>query len=129
MPSVDTNVLVRLVTKDDPRQYAKIKSYLEKHRSVFVSLLSVFELVWVLVRRYALPRESAIAALRTLLQMSELEVEAPDVLEQAIDLWEASKPDTSFADCFILATAQRHHRVPLVTFDRNLARLPDTLLL
>ncbi len=129
MPSIDTNVLVRLATKDDPRQYAKIENYLKKHRSVFISLLSVFELVWVLVKHYDFPRESAIAALRTLLQMSELEIETPDVLEQAIDLWEASKLDTSFADCFILATAQRHKRIPLVTFDRNLARLPDTLLL
>jgi len=129
MPSVDTNVLVRLATRDDPRQYARIRSYIEMHRPVFVSLLSVLELGWVLMSRYGLSRERTVAALRILMRMSELEIEAPDVLEEAMQLWENHPPDNGLADCLILATARRHQRVPLATFDRTLAKLPDTLLL
>ncbi len=129
MPAADTNILVRLVVQDDPQQYAAIRTYLLKHRSVFVSLLSVFELVWVLMRRYARTKADVVSALRTLSEMQELDIESPDILDSTIELWEHAKSDIGFADCLILATARQHHRTPLATLDKRLSKLPDTILL
>lgn len=129
MPAADTNVLVRLVVQDDPQQYAAVRTYLRKHLTVFVSLLSVFELVWVLMRRYSRTKAEVLSALRMLSEMQELDIESPDILEGTIELWEEAKSDISFADCLILATARHHHRTPLATLDKRLSKLPDTILL
>lgn len=51
MAAIDTNVLVRLVTRDDPAQYEKAQAFVGKHQPVLVTQLSVLELVWVLMSR------------------------------------------------------------------------------
>lgn len=128
MPAADTNILVRLAVRDDPKQYAKIRSDLKQH-SLFVSLLSVLELTWVLMGRYGYTKAEVLSALRTLCEMQELDIESPAILDDTLDLWGQARSDISFADCLILATARQHRRTPLATFDKRLSKLPDTLLL
>ena len=68
MAAIDTNVLVRLVTKDDESQYKKAQAFVERHQPVLVTQLSVLELVWVLMSRYRLSKERTCKVVQTLLE-------------------------------------------------------------
>jgi predicted nucleic-acid-binding protein len=121
MAAIDTNVLVRLVTKDDPTHYRKAQAFVERHRPVLVTQLSILELVWVLMSRYGLQKETTIQVVETLLGMVELNVQSPAILQAALETWKKSKAD--FADCLILETVKAASESPLATFDRTLGKL------
>jgi predicted nucleic-acid-binding protein len=121
MAAIDTNVLVRLVTRDDPVQYAKALAFVNQHQPVRVTHLSMLELAWVLMSRYGLTKAKVIKVLDSLLEMAELDVEQPAILDAALATWEGSKAD--FADCFILETVKQAAETPLAAFDRALAKL------
>jgi predicted nucleic-acid-binding protein len=119
--AIDTNVLVRLVTKDDESQYKKAQTFVERHQPVLVTQLSVLELVWVLMSRYGLNKERTCKVVQALLETKELNIQAPAILEAALKTWEKSKAD--FADCFILETVIDASESPLGTFDTTLGKL------
>jgi predicted nucleic-acid-binding protein len=121
MAAIDTNVLVRLVTRDDESRYKKAQAFVENHQPVLVTQLSVLELVWVLMSRYGLDKERTGQVVQALLEMGELNIQAPAVLEAALKTWKKSKAD--FADCFILETAVDASESPLGTFDTTLGKL------
>jgi len=121
MAAIDTNVLARLVTRDDAAHYEKAHAFVAKHQPVLVTQLSVLELVWVLMSRYGLDKAKVIQVVDALLEMMELDVDQPAILEAALQAWGASKAD--FADCFILETVKAAGETPLATFDAALAKL------
>ena len=121
LAAIDTNVLVRLVTKDDESQYKKAQTFVERHQPVLVTQLSVLELVWVLMSRYSLNKERTCKVVQALLETKELNIQAPAILEAALKTWEKSKAD--FADCFILETVIDASESPLGTFDTTLGKL------
>lgn len=78
MIGLDTNVLVRYVTQDDPVQSPKASELIESLTSVspgFVSLVSVVELVWVLQSCYPSAKSDVVTVLETLLRTRELTIE------------------------------------------------------
>lgn len=121
MAAIDTNVLVRLVTRDDLSRYAKAEAFVRKHQPVLVTQLSVLELVWVLMSRYGLDKEKVGQVVQALLEMVELDVQEPAILEAALKTWKGAKAD--FADCFILESVKAASGTPLGTFDAILGRL------
>ena len=121
MAAIDTNVLVRLVTRDDAAQFEKANAFVQKHQPVLVTQLSVLELVWVLMSRYGLEKARVGQVVEALLEMAELDVEQPAILEAALKTWGSTKAD--FADCFILETVKAASETPLGTFDATLAKL------
>lgn len=121
MAAIDTNVLVRLVTRDDLPQYEKAQAFVHKHQPVLVTQLSVLELVWVLMSRYGLDKEKVGQVVEALLDMLELDVQQPAILEAALKTWKSSKAD--FADCFILETVKAASETPLGTFDATFGKL------
>lgn len=118
--SIDTNVLVRLVTGDDPGQLAKAKAFVHLHRPVLVTHLSMLELAWVLQSGYGMGKGKVVQVLGMLLELEELRIEAPAILQAALDAWQHARAD--FADCFILETVKAAQATPLGTFDAILAR-------
>lgn len=127
MAAIDTNVLVRLVTRDDPGQYEKALAFVEKHKPVLVTPLSVLELGWVLMSRYGHGKDKVRQVVKMLLDMRELEVQQAGVLERALATWEGSRAD--FADCMILETVKASAATPLGTFDRVLGRVEGCIRL
>lgn len=127
MAAIDTHVLVRLVTRDDPDQYAKALEFLNLKRPVWVAHLVMLELAWVLSSCYGLAKDKVCAVVRTLLDAAEFNVQQPAVLEAALDRWEASGVD--FADAFILESARAASETPLGTFDARLGQVDGALLL
>ncbi len=123
MIGLDTNVLVRYVTQDDPVQSAKASDLIESLTTLspgFVSLVSVVELVWVLQSCYQSAKSDVVVVLETLLRTRELTIEHAETLWQALRRFTASKAD--FADCLIERCGHAAGCEYTATFDLNAAK-------
>ena len=120
MRAVDTNVLVRLITRDDAAQLAAAERFVEK--GAWVSHLALAEMTWVLDAVYERSASEIAIAIDLLLNHRELSLQEPDVVAAALEKFR-DRPAVGFSDCLLLEIARRAGHLPLGTFDRDLARL------
>lgn len=122
MLAVDTNVVVRYLTRDDPEQAAMAQQLIDGN-DIFVTTTVLLECEWVLRSRYGFDAAQTVGALRAFAGLPRVALEAPTVAATAFD-WAARGAD--FADALHLAGAQQCEA--FVSFDRRLAaaarRLP-----
>lgn len=125
MSSLDTNVLVRWLVKDDPRQQIQarslIRSAVERGELLFVPVTVVLELEWVLRSRYEMSKPVIIQALVSLLETRELAFQFEAAIERAIEHFRRGSAD--FADCLHFGLSGAEGELPLMTFDRKASRL------
>jgi predicted nucleic-acid-binding protein len=121
MRAVDTNVLVRLLARDDPKQVAAAEAFVAG--GAWISHLVLMESVWVLDSVYAVKGEQIAAGVEMLLDHETLAVQDADVVRAALDQFR-KRGKLGFSDCLILAVAQKAGHLPLGTFDRELGKLP-----
>ena len=123
MIGLDTNVLVRYIMQDDPRQSPKASRLIEgltPQVPGFVPLVSVIELVWVLGSAYRLGRQQVAAALELLLRSKEIVLDRADQVLQAQRRYQAGNAD--FADCLIERLAHEAGCTATMTFDADAAK-------
>jgi predicted nucleic-acid-binding protein len=128
---VDTNVLVRYLTRDDEEQCARVDALFdqisEQGSEVFVSDVVLVELVWVLERGYRIDRAVVAHSIESLLRTENLVFERSDLLWKAVRGYERSKAD--FADLLIAVFAKDYGCERIVTLDRKAARAAGMELL
>ena len=120
MRAVDTNVLVRLVTRDDPRQVAAAETFVAK--GAWVSHLVLAAATWVLSVVYDLDAPEIATAVEMLLSHSDLTLQDCDVVAAALRHFRR-RPALGFSDCLVLEAARKAGNLPLGTFDRELGKL------
>jgi predicted nucleic-acid-binding protein len=123
MRAVDTNVLVRLVTRDDDAQVAAAEIFVE--RGAWVSQLVLAETTWVLRAVYDLEHASIATAIEMLLNHQTLTIQDADVVTTALANFRR-KPALGFSDCLVVEIARSAGHTPLGTFDKALAKLDGT---
>ena len=123
MRAIDTNVLVRLITRDNAAQAGQAASFVEK--GAWVSVLALAEAIWVLGSVYRLDAAGLAAAVEMLLDHKDLTLQDADVVEAALDLFR-SRPALGFSDCLLLHLARKAGHLPLGTFDRALGKIEGT---
>jgi predicted nucleic-acid-binding protein len=126
MRAVDTNVLVRLIIRDDPRQTASAESFVRE--GAWVPLLALAETTWVLSSVYDLDSAALATTVQMLLDHRELALERPPVVAAALAHFRAT-PTVSFSACLMIESARAAGHLPLGTFDRKLSRLGGAQLL
>lgn len=130
MIGLDTNILVRYLTHDDPSQTAaaiRVVSSLSSDSPGFLSLIVVAELVWVLTIAYDFRKREIEQVLETLLRSKELVTERAETALQALRSFSAGSAD--FADCLIERCAHAAECQYTVTFDQKAATLTGMRLL
>jgi predicted nucleic-acid-binding protein len=120
MRAVDTNVLVRLMTRDDPGQVAAAETFVA--RGAWVSHLAVAEATSVLESVYECTAASIATAVEMLLSHEHLTVQDAEVVEAAVVQFRQYSR-VGFSDCLMLEIARKAGHVPLGTFDRYLGRV------
>jgi predicted nucleic-acid-binding protein len=120
MRAVDTNVLVRLIARDEARQVAAAERFVEG--GAWVSHLVLAETVWVLSSVYDREPADIATAIGMLLDHQQLTIQDPDSVAAALTHYR-KKPGLGFSDCLVLETARRAGHLPLGTFDRTLSRI------
>ena len=123
MRAIDTNVLVRLLVRDDRRQIDAAEKFVGK--GAWVSHLVLVETLWVLDAVYDRSAEQIGSAVEMLLAHAELTLQDADVVAAALSQFRA-RPALEFSDCLVLESARKAGHLPLGTFDRQLAKLDGT---
>lgn len=122
MHAADTNVLVRLIVRDDARQVRAAEAFVAK--GVWISHLVLAEITWVLESGYDCSSEQIGNAIDMFLNQDQVSVQDRDVVAAALALFR-KRPAVSFADCLILEIARKAGHLPLGTFDRSFAKHED----
>ena len=120
MRAVDTNVLVRLITRDDARQAASADAFIRK--GAWVSLLALTEAVWVLAAVYERKAAGLVTAIEMLLNHEHLVLQDADAVEAALEIFR-SRPSLGFSECLMLQVARKAGHLSLGTFDRVLGKV------
>src|SRR5271168_2111709 len=114
MPAVDTNVLVRLLTRDDARQAAAADVFVQN--GAWVSVLALAEATWVLTSVYGRNASALAGAIEMLLDHKTLTLQDSDAVAEALELFRL-RPTLGFSDCLMLKLAKKAGHLPLGTFD------------
>ena len=120
MRALDTNVLVRLATRDDARQVVAAEDFVAP--GAWVSCLVLVEAAWVLSAVYDLAPAEIATAVQMLLNHKDLTVQDADTVAAALALYRR-QPRLGFSDCLALEVARKAGHLPLGTFDRELGKL------
>jgi predicted nucleic-acid-binding protein len=123
MRAVDTNVLVRILARDDPKQVRVADEFVAA--GAWVSLLALAETMWVLSTVYERDVPELGASVEQLLNHKDLILQDRDVVAAALETFR-SRPALSFTDCLLLEVARQAGHLPLGTFDRNLSKIDGT---
>ena len=119
MRAVDTNILVRLVTRDDPKQTSSAEEFVAK--GAWVAHLVLAETLWVLESVYELGSDRIATAVEMLLSHANLTIQDSDVVTAALEHYRR-RPSLGVSDFLVLEIARKAGHVPLGTFDRRLGR-------
>jgi predicted nucleic-acid-binding protein len=118
--AVDTNVLVRLVTRDDARQVAAAEAFVAS--GAWVPHLVLAEATWVLASVYDRGPEAIATAVQMLLNHQHLTLQDADTVAAAIEQFRR-RPAAGFSDCLMVEVARKAGHGPLGTFDRDLGKI------
>ena len=122
MRAVDTNLLVRLLVRDDETQVTAAEAFVEN--GAWVSHLVLVETLWVLDAVYERSAAQIAKAIELLLNHNSLTLQDADVVASALESYQA-RPSLGFSDCMVLEIARKAGHLPLGTFDKGLAKLAD----
>ena len=120
MRAVDTNVLVRLATRDDAEQVEAAEAFVAK--GAWVSHLVLAEATWVLDAVYGRSPKEIATAVDMFLNHRHITVQDADVVSAALADFR-KRPSLGFSDCLILGVARKAGHLPFGTFDAGLAKL------
>jgi predicted nucleic-acid-binding protein len=123
MRAVDTNVVLRLVVRDDPSQVEMAEEFVSK--GAWISQLVLAETAWVLKSFYGLRPEQIATAVEMLLNHEQLTVQHAEVVADALEQFR-KRQASDFIDYLLVEVARKGGNLPLGTFDRNLARAEGT---
>ena len=120
MRAVDTNILVRLLTRDEPKQAAVADAFVQEGAGV--SVLALAEAMWVLVAVYERDAVQIARAVEMLLSHQHLTLQEPEAVAAALVTFRR-RPALGFSDCLLVELARKAGHLPLGTFDRDLGKL------
>ena len=133
MRAFDTNLLVRILTRDDAGQVKVIDRLMDQADATgevfFVPITVVLELEWVLRSVYKRTKPQMLTALGALLQNASLAIEHHQAVELALDAIETGQGRIDFADALHVGISATAKHDPLLTFDHGCARLSGAELL
>jgi predicted nucleic-acid-binding protein len=126
MRAVDTNVLVRLLERDNEKQVEAAEAFIAP--GAWVPQLVLAESLWVLDAVYERSPAQIARAVEMLLDHGQLVLQDADIVAAALAQFQ-KRPALGFSDCLVVAAARKGGHVPVGTFDRALARLESTVLI
>lgn len=131
MIGLDTNVLVRYMVQDDPKQSQAATNFIAKHCSVvspgFINSLVLCELVWVLESAYGYPRENIAEVIEKILRTRQFQIHEPELMWSSLQKYREKIAD--FSDCYIASINTEAGCKHTVTFDKKASRLKSMVLL
>jgi predicted nucleic-acid-binding protein len=123
MRAIDTNVLVRLLTRDEPKQAAVADAFVQP--GAWVSVLALAEATWVLGAVYDRNAAQVTRAIEMLLNHQCLALQEQESVAAALETFRR-RPALGFSDCLLVELARKAGHLPLGTCDRDLSKVDGT---
>ncbi|HLH23359.1 MAG TPA: PIN domain-containing protein [Chloroflexota bacterium] len=127
-PYVDTNVLIRYITRDEPQQGQRAALLMDQFElgtatattceAVFVEAVQVLS-SWAL---YNLPRQDIAAYLTRFVRLKGVKLPSKRLYIRALSLYGSTNLD--FPDALIVAHVERTRAPSVYSFDRDFDRIP-----
>lgn len=121
---IDTNIIIRLLTKDDPSLFLRAKKIFETGEvgkaRIYLDEIVLAETIWVLLSHYRYLKEEVCPRLTKMLSNDWVINPRKTILLEALDLY--SKQNFGFVDCW-LRCLSKNQRIDLETFDEKLKKL------
>ncbi len=131
MIAIDTNVVLRIILRDDAEQHEVAVRELAKAGRAGVDILVndivLVETIWTLVRTYRIDKQVVIGALQAFMQTSGIRFESDLIVANALELFEHSA--AGFDDCLSVAKNAALGCSSTLTFDQGMRKLPGVKLL
>jgi len=125
MTGIDTNVLVRYLTRDDPEQYQAAKRFLEsnctREEPGYVNVIVLCELAWVLTSLYDATDEELADIIDQFLRTHQLQIERRDQVRAALEQYK--RHPAGFPDCLLGQLNQNAGCEETITFDQDAAAM------
>jgi predicted nucleic-acid-binding protein len=118
--AIDTNILVRLVVRDDAAQLARTETFVAG--GAWVSTVVLAETTRTLASIYGLKVAAIAIVVAGLLDNANLALQDADAVTAALERFKR-RPSLGFSGCLVLEVARKAGHLPLGTFDRPLGRL------
>jgi len=126
---LDTNVIIRYLAQDDPVQSAIATHLIEQECSeiepCFICHIVLCEMIWVLKTCYKTPKENLVEIIRTLLEIKQLSLQEPQVVWEALQVYQKSTAD--FSDILLTKVNQLNGCQYTVSFDTKATNLPGMM--
>jgi len=120
---LDSNIWLRFLTKDEPKQFTDVLKLIEKIESgnfkTYTSTLVLLEVNYVLKNLYRLPMEEVVKALESIKSVRGLTIIEKTAFSKALNLYKLYK--IKLADCLI--ATQLPQNTLLVTYDRDFKKI------
>ena len=118
---IDTNILIRLITQDDPKMVKRAEKLIAKKNKMYVfEDAAMMEVVFVLAGdQYGYSREEVSESIKTMMRLQNICCNK-GLIEDTLDLYVAH-PKLSFVDCYLAASTALSQETPLWTLDHKLA--------
>jgi predicted nucleic-acid-binding protein len=125
MIGIDTNILLRHLTADDPVQSPVARRIIDERsveNPIFISLITLVETCWTLRSAYRFNRDQLLDIIGVLISTDDLVIEHSSLVSAALD--RARDLNCDFPDALIALSGQRAHCETTATFDRRAGRIP-----
>lgn len=133
MIGLDTNVLIRYLAQDEPRQSAIATRLIERELTAqntgFVSLVVLVELYWVLKRLYAATDSELLDTVADLLDSAHFQLESRAMVQAAVQRVKSLKSKAGLTDYLIVEIANSNGCSHTVSFDKAAVRSAGMQLL
>lgn len=118
---IDTNIIVRLITQDNPEEVKKAEKLLENKQKIYVlEDAAMMEAVYVLMGNlYCFSRQDVATSIKTVMAIDNICLNK-SVISATLDMFVAH-PKLSFVDCYLAIMAETSGETPLWTLDKKLA--------
>lgn len=121
--AIDTSIVVRILTGDDPRQTVQARRLLSES-PVFIATTVLLETEWVLRKVYSVPASDIPDMFEAFIALPGVHLEHHDRVARALD---AARSGQDLADAFHHAAAADNRCEGFATFDRGMARLSASM--
>ena len=123
---IDTNIIIRLIAQDDPKEVKKAEKLIENKKTIFVlEDAAIMEVVYVLMGDlYRFSRQDIADSIKTIMAIDNIYFNK-SVISGALNLF-VSHPKLSFVDCYLAVMTETSGETPLWTLDKKLAAQSKT---
>jgi len=122
---IDTNILLRYLTKDDPVQYPRCRQFFKKAQDgeilLVTSSLVIAELIWTLASHYRVPKENIIEKISIIIGSDAVQIPDKDLIAEALLLF--GRKNVDYIDAYNSVLMRQLDLKEIYTYDKDFDKL------